>query len=99
MQNKFGNIVRCLYKYFLLKFVLCDSQINIVYRFIYSCDGIGLKLEFILSGVNFLEFIGMLICFKLYDFKLIFDFRYLRFVVSRDIQNCKCFYLLVYMYS
>lgn len=52
---------------------------------IYSCDGIGLKLEFILSGVNFLEFIGMVICFKLYDFKLIFDFRYLRFVVSRDI--------------
>lgn len=57
----------------------------IIYRFIYSCDGIGLKLEFILSGVNFLEFIGMVICFKLYDFKLIFDFRYLRFVVSRDI--------------
>lgn len=84
MQNKFGNIVRCLYKHFLLKSVSCDSQINIVYRPIYSCDGIGLKLELILSGVNFPESTGMLICFKLHDFKPIPDFRHLRFAVSRD---------------
>lgn len=56
----------------------------IVYRPIYSCDGIGLKLELILSGVSFPESTGMVICFKLHDFKPIPDFRHLRFAVSRD---------------
>lgn len=60
------------------------SRRLLVYRPIYSCGGIGLKLELMLSGVNLPESTGMEICFKLHDFKPVPDFRHLRVVVSRD---------------
>lgn len=70
MQDKFGNIVRCLYKHFLLKSISCESQINsLIHRPINSCLGIGLKLELLLSGVNLPESTRMERCFKWHDFK------------------------------